>query len=142
MTDVTNDTDGENDRRAQPTIWARHFKSMTDTIVAMTVLGGAVVAVTTAIGWGNPLVMAKDFDQYRGSVEQRLTKIEGALNNLGTGQLEQRELSLQSRVQDLERELTKARPDDPIRLILQNQMNESSQELRRVRTRLEQERPR
>ena len=130
------------DRRAKTPLLIRHAKSMAETIVAMTVLGGAVVAVTTAIGWGNPLVMAKDFDQYKGNVEQRLTKIESALGDLGTGQLEAKELNLQSRVQDLERELTKTRADDPLRPILQRQINESDQELRSVRARLAQEPPR
>lgn len=142
MSDETDTKDIAPDRRAKTPLLIRHAKSMAETIAAITVLGGAVVAVTTAIGWGNPLVMAQEFDQYRVGVEQRLTKIESALGDLGTGQLEAKELNLQSRVQDLERELTKTRADDPLRPILQRQINESDQELRSVRARLAQERPR
>jgi len=100
------------------------------------VLVAGFVTIWSWAGWGFPFVMAKDYNADKSSIEARLSKIESALNTLSTGQLEAQELQLQTRAQDLERELAKTSVGDPLQAILTRQLNEAMQGLARVRRQL------
>jgi hypothetical protein len=99
-------------------------------------LVAGVIAVWAWLGWGFPFVMAKDYVRDKGAIDSRLEKIEAGLTQLSAGQLEQQELQLLARVQDLEREVAKAKPSDPLQVVLERQKNEAEQSLARVRRQL------
>jgi hypothetical protein len=103
---------------------------------------GMVVAIWSWAGWGFPFVMAKDYRVDKGSIEKRLGSIEVAIGEISLGQLEAKELQLQARVQDLEREVAKARPGDPLQALLERQRSEALQALRRVEVELRSQRAR
>lgn len=90
-------------------------------------------------GWGFPFVMAKDYTTDKVTIDHRLEKIEAALGTLSAGQMEAQELTLQARVQDLERELAKTK-EEPLKLILERQKNEAEQALTKIRRSLYQSR--
>lgn len=100
-----------------------------------TAIVASLLALWQFLGWGWPLVMAKDYERDKSDIYGKLAKIEAAVGALTIGQMEAQELALQARVQDLERELAKT-ADGPLKTILTRQKNEADQSLAKIRAAL------
>ncbi len=94
-----------------------------------------VMAVWSWAGWGFPFVMAKDY-------VPRMAQLESTIDLVLSAQLEQSQITLQGRIQDLDRELSKAQEGDRLYMILASQRLEASNQLTRVRRQIEDRRPR
>lgn len=116
--------------------------TLRDHVIRMGDVSLSIVAICGLAGlffsiFGNPLVMAGDFEAYKKSTERRLKKIEGSMIDLNEGQLRSQQIALQTRIQDLEREIFKLRPDDPLKTILLIQKTEAEQDITRVKRSLD-----
>jgi hypothetical protein len=107
------------------------------------VLVGAVLSICAAMGWGNPLVMAKDYkaDQVvlgarLDGFDKRFEVIEGQLNALTTAVLESKEIQLKSEIRALELEISRAKPGSNFARLLAGQRDAVDQDLQKVQLEL------